>query len=154
MFSEKYIKQLMSDSNEMINGNKLIDKDILARAIDIMGTSAFLDNRELSPVISSSPHQKNQLYADFPQNCVPNFPDIYTLPYSVYKEPAKRVIDNLELCFQRNKVFRRKDHNMLSIEEQRKFAPQVKKSTITIKEKVKEMAPLGILKIYRALKNK
>jgi hypothetical protein len=60
---------------------------------------------------------------EFLQNRTPESPDIYTPPHPVYKEPVKQVIDNLELCFQRKKGFHREDHNMLTVEEQEKFAP-------------------------------
>jgi hypothetical protein len=109
-----------------------------------------MDNRERSPADASSESISGNF---FPEN-TPDFPDIYTPPPLIYKEPAKQVIDNLELCFQQNKVFRREDHNILDAEEQKRFAPQVKKSTMTFKGRVKELAPSGVLKIYHALKNK
>jgi SAM-dependent methyltransferase len=129
VFTEKYIERLMADSGRMINGNKAIDVNILARAIDILGISAFMDNRERSPANASPKSISGNLS---PKNTL-DFSDRYTPPYIIYKEPAKQVIGNLELCFQRNKVFHREDHNMLGAEEQKKFAPQVKKSTMTFK---------------------
>jgi hypothetical protein len=152
VFNEKYIEQLMSESDKMINSKKTIDNNLLARAIDLMGISAFLNNQELRPtnIRTSSP----AINGCFLQNSALESPDIYTPPPLIYKEPAKQVVDNLELCFQRKKGFHREDHNMLTIKEQKNFAPQMKKNTISVKGRIKECVPSSILKIYRTLKNK
>jgi hypothetical protein len=154
IFNEKYIKQLLSDSVKMINNDKAVDVNMLAKAIDVMGVSAFLNNQELSPVSGKQPPTQHTHLDQFNNNflcgCISGS-HIYSPPL-IYKEPAKQVIDNMEMCFQRNKVFRSEDHNMLAIEEQRRFASQVKKNTITLKGRIKELVPPSILNLYRMLK--
>jgi hypothetical protein len=67
IFKEQYIEQLMIDSSRMINGNKAIEVNTLAQTIDIIGVSAFLDNRELSPVNIIPPPQEIQSTAIIPE---------------------------------------------------------------------------------------
>jgi hypothetical protein len=43
---------------------------------------------------------------------------------------------------------------MINAEEQKRFALRVKKNTITLKGRIKELAPPDLLKIYHVLKNK
>jgi hypothetical protein len=128
-----------------------VDKNVLARTIDIMGASIFLNNQDISPVSS---HANLSIDGKFLQNHVKESPAIYNPPYQIYKEPAKQVIDNAELCFQKNKVYHSSDHNTLPIEIQRNFASKMKRNTITIKGRIKEFVPSGVLKIYHAFRNK